>query len=78
MLDPTKEISAEQMMCENGFSTRAESAIRLNGSEFRRNVSELRSENMALKDANEATQKVSDAINQEYIKQSANGGNSDK
>lgn len=51
MLDPTKEITAEQMMCENGFSTRADSAIRLNGSEFYKNTNTLKFENQALKNA---------------------------
>lgn len=50
MLDPTKEISAEQMMCENGFSSRADSAIRLNGSEYYKNTSALKHENMVLAD----------------------------
>lgn len=52
MLDPTKEISAEVMACENGFSTRAESAIKLNGSEFYKNVSSLKGENIMLFEAN--------------------------
>ena len=55
MLDPTKEITAEQMMCENGFSSRADSAIRLNGSEFYKNVSALKTENEALADTNPLT-----------------------
>jgi lambda family phage portal protein len=40
-LDPTKEIEAERMACENGFSTRADSARRLNGSDFDSNVDQL-------------------------------------
>ena len=55
MLDPTKEISAEVMACENGFSTRAESAIKLNGSEFYKNISLLKAENQKLIEANSAT-----------------------
>ena len=48
MLDPTKEIQAEQAMCENGFSSRADSAIRLNGSEYYKNISALKLENEKL------------------------------
>lgn len=58
MLDPTKEISAEVMACENGFSTRAESAIRLNGSEFYKNVSALKAENEKLAEVNSVTVKA--------------------
>ncbi len=71
MLDPTKEITAEQMMCENGFSSRSDSAIRLNGSEFYRNVSELKAENKSLDEARDLL--VSDAVKAEYTKQSAGG-----
>ena len=52
MLDPTKEISAEEMMCKNGFSSRADSAIRLNGSEFYKNTAALKNENEALRQTN--------------------------
>lgn len=48
MLDPTKEIQAEQMMCENGFSTRADSAIKLNGSDYDKNIDALKLENEKL------------------------------
>lgn len=73
MLDPTKEITAEQMMCENGFSSRADSAIRLNGSEFYKNVSALKTENEALIDSvpetADSTEKVSDIVKANYIRQ---------
>ena len=72
MLDPTKEITAEQMMCENGFSSRQDSAIRLNGSEFYKNVDALKSENKVLDEANDLL--VSDTVRSEYTKQSAGGG----
>ena len=48
MLDPTKEIQAEQMMCENGFSTRSDSAIKLNGSDYYNNADALKLENEKL------------------------------
>lgn len=41
MLDPTKEIQAEQMACENGFSTHTDSALRLNGSDYDSNIERL-------------------------------------
>ena len=41
MLDPTKEIQAEAMACENGFSTHADSALRLNGSDYDSNIEQL-------------------------------------
>ncbi len=50
MLDPTKEIQAEVMMCENGFSSRTDSAIKLNGSEYDKNINALKLENEKLKE----------------------------
>lgn len=50
MLDPTKEIQAEQMACENGFSTRADSALRLNGSDYDSNMDELIREQAKIND----------------------------
>ena len=41
MLDPTKEIQAEALACQNGFSTHADSALRLNGSDFDSNIEQL-------------------------------------
>lgn len=41
MLDPTKEIQAEAMACEHGFSTHADSALRLNGSDYDSNIEQL-------------------------------------
>ena len=40
-LDPIKEITAEKLACDCGFSTHAESAIRLNGSEFLKKDQEI-------------------------------------
>jgi lambda family phage portal protein len=71
MLDPTKEITAEEMMCENGFSTRSDSAIKLNGSEFIKNVASLGYENQILTKAN-APQRTADLKN-EYINASVGG-----
>ena len=50
-LDPVKEIQAEQLACENGFSTREQSTVRLNGGSFEANAEQLRGENALLKGA---------------------------
>ena len=41
MLDPVKEIQAEKMACDYGFSTHADSALRLNGSDYNSNIEQL-------------------------------------
>lgn len=71
MLDPTKEITAEEMMCENGFSTRSDSAIKLNGSEFIKNADTLKFENKVLLEAN-SSQRNAD-LKTEYKKASVGG-----
>ena len=47
-LDPVKEIQAEQLACENGFSTREQSTVKLNGGSYERNVEQLADENEQL------------------------------
>lgn len=47
-LDPVKEITAEQLACENGFSTREQSTVRLNGGSFAANAEQLKDENELL------------------------------
>lgn len=49
-LDPTKEIAAEIQACQNGFSTYADSALRINGSDFDSNVDELIKETARLQE----------------------------
>ena len=51
-LDPTKEVAAAISAIENGLSTREAEAVKLNGSEFTRNVDKLAVENEQLKKAN--------------------------
>lgn len=77
MLDPTKEITAEQMMCENGFSTRAESAIRLNGSEYNKNVDTLKDENKSLEEAKRVEAQTNELVS-EYRKQSVKTGDNNE
>ena len=57
-LDPVKEITAEKMACEEGFSTREQSTIRLNGGTYEANVEQLVDENARLAQARgESTEK---------------------
>ena len=53
-LDPTKEISAEKMACDEGFSTREQSTVRLNGGQWDQNVDQLARENAKLAEARKA------------------------
>ena len=53
-LDPVKEITAELKAIEQGLTTREDAAIRLNGSDYDRNIERLRRENGALAAANAA------------------------
>ena len=50
MLDPTKEIEAEAMAIEHGFSTHEQSTIRLNGGQWQENVTQLDVERQLLKE----------------------------
>lgn len=53
-LDPTKEISAEAMAVAEGFSTREQSTVRLNGGQWDANVDQLTRENAKLAQAKAA------------------------
>jgi len=57
MLEPVKEITAEALACQHGFSTREASALRLNGSDFGANTEKLVTENEML----QRTQATKDA-----------------
>ena len=50
-LDPVKEINAEILACQNGFSTHEDSALRINGSDFNANVERLSRERKMLENA---------------------------
>lgn len=50
-LDPVKEITAEILACEAGFSTHEQSTIRLNGGQWINNVDQLQRENEKLREA---------------------------
>ena len=43
-IDPLKEINAEILACQHGFSTGEDSALRINGSDFDANIDRLRRE----------------------------------
>lgn len=47
-LDPLKEVTAEELKCEYGFSTREESTMNLTGGDFERNVKQLEVEEQQL------------------------------
>ena len=61
-LDPVKEITAEQLACENGFSTREQSTVRLNGGSYEANVEQLVDENARLAQAQGAAAPDPDPI----------------
>jgi len=68
-LDPTKEIQAEVEACANGFSTHADSALRINGSDFDANMKQLVREQEKINQLTQAAQpeetEVRDAENNE-------------
>ena len=51
-LDPTKEVNAAVTAIENGLTTREAEAVKLNGSDYPRNVDKLAVENEQLRKAN--------------------------
>lgn len=51
-LDPVKEITAEILAVSEGFTTREQSTIRLNGGQWENNVEQLARENTKLAEAN--------------------------
>ena len=66
-LDPTKEINAEAMAVAEGFSTREQSTIRLNGGQWDANVEQLARENEKLAEARkklEIEEEVNNSENQ--------------
>lgn len=54
-LNPVQEVQAEVTAVENGFTTREAVAVKLNGSEYVRNVDKLTTENELLRAANGGT-----------------------
>lgn len=53
-LNPVQEVQAEVLAVENGFTTREAVSVKLNGSDYPRNVDRLTVENEALRKANGA------------------------
>lgn len=76
-LDPVKEITAEILACGEGFSTREQSTIRLNGGQWDANVEQIARENQRLAAAKGTTteeqSRISDTIKR-IIMQSAKEG----
>ena len=54
-LDPVKEITAEILACGEGFSTHAQSTVKLNGGQWDANVDQLARENKKLAEATGGT-----------------------
>lgn len=76
-LDPTKEVSAAAAAVENGFSTREAEAIKLNGSEYSRNVDKLTTENEQLRVANGGGIQLMQIEPQEPEENDEEGGDAD-
>ena len=57
-LDPVKEIQAEALACENGFSTREQSTVKLNGGSYEGNVEQLADENKQLSKTKETSEQT--------------------
>ncbi|WP_088227795.1 phage portal protein [Desulfosporosinus sp. FKB] len=72
-LDPTKEAEAAQMRVENGFSTREQETMEINGGNFDRNVQQAKRENAQMKEAGFNGPAISPSKRQQ-----ANNGASDK
>ena len=53
-LDPVKEITAETLAVNQGFSTREQSTVRINGGQWDQNVDQLARENKKLSEARKA------------------------
>ena len=62
-LNPVQEVQAEVTAVENGFTTREAVAVKLNGSEYVRNVDKLATENELLRAANGGNQPQATAQN---------------
>lgn len=54
-LDPVKEITAEILACGQGFSTREQSTVRLNGGQWENNIEQIKRENEKLNSIEQAS-----------------------
>ena len=70
-LDPVKEIQAEELACKNGFSTREQSTVKLNGGNFEANAEQLADENKLLTETTEKKPQTEQQPNDETIEQLA-------
>lgn len=81
-LDPVKEITAEILACGEGFSTREQSTIRLNGGQWDANVEQIARENQRLAMANGAVPgtgaQVSDTIKNIIMQTTKEGDDHEK
>ena len=85
-LDPTKEISAEILANQHGYSTHEQSTIRLNGGQWEANMNQLKRENEMIAEANgttpeaqaEATQAIASLILQNSLKEDQQHAKADR
>lgn len=73
VLDPTKEVQAAKMRVEEGFSTREQETVALNGGDYKSNVEQLLRENQKLVEANaplreSATKPINAEAEQQKVK----------
>lgn len=73
MLDPTKEITAEVLAINAGFSTHEQSTIKLNGGQWNDNITQLAIEQELLKDVGLDNSNISIVINN-YDNEGGNNG----
>ena len=64
VLDPTKEVQAAKMRVEEGFSTREQETVALNGGDYKSNVEQLLRENEKLVQANAPLKKSAENPNE--------------
>jgi lambda family phage portal protein len=66
-LDPVKEVTAEIMAISEGFTTREDSAVRINGSDWNSNVDQLLAETDKMNQINQAKADNSQVVNSTNI-----------
>lgn len=67
VLDPVKEVTAAKMRCEQGFSTREQETVGLNGGDFKSNAQQLERENALIAKANAAMGAQAGTTNHTFV-----------
>lgn len=73
VLDPVKEVTAAKMRVEQGFSTREQETVALNGGDFKQNAAQLVRENALISEANAANVAVGENTNNNFIEITGGG-----